>query len=92
MRKTLRYSPRLKLYIYEKNTQIFPEIKVLNLQEKPCKFTKVIYLLYNLFGQIYNLKQATTCNTSENGFKTSIPFKRLTFHLIYHILILFKTK
>ena len=32
--KKLRYSLRLKFQIYEKETQIFPEIKVINLWEK----------------------------------------------------------
>ena len=42
-KKNLRYSLKIKSYIFEKKTQIFNEIKFVNLQEKN-------YLLYNLFG------------------------------------------
>ena len=38
-----------------KKNEIFPEIKVVNLQEK-------LNLLYNLFEQIHIRKQATTLN------------------------------
>ena len=41
MRKKLIYSLRLKLQIYENKTKIFPEIKVVHLQEKAQIFPEI---------------------------------------------------
>ena len=50
--KKLRYSERLNEQIYEKKAQIFPEIKVVNLQEKNVFIIQAIWT--NIY--IYILK------------------------------------